>query len=149
MSLAAWVPLSDTVSVPAADGPVEIRLFGLSADSIAFLAADNEKTVGALYAALIAGELTRDNLPEIIATLASEAPIFVANVIAFGAQEPDQQEQAARLPIGVQVEAVEKIFALTFAGDFPLKKSREIVAKAVKAMSYLLTSEDGSEKSES
>lgn len=47
-------------------------------------------------------------------TVVRESPLLVAQLIALACDEPDQTEVAGKLPLPVQVEAIRKIFEITF-----------------------------------
>lgn len=152
MGLSTLVLRRDTIEVPVEGGVEALTLYGLGADAIAFLAQSHGATLGAVYAMAVEGKLSTENAGDVIMGLLDEAPILVASVIAFGAREPEAIEDAAALPLATQIEAVEKIVKLTFAGDRAPKKVVEIVNRMVEALSGLLnrpTSTSSSGASES
>lgn len=134
MGLASYLPLRDSMDVVGEGGTTTLVLYGLEAHHIAFLAQEHSSALGALYDSAIAGEITSERVPLVLETLLDEAPRLVAAVIAFGCREPEAMGQAASLPIGAQVEAVEKIVRLTLAGDTGGKKVLAIVNQLAEAM---------------
>lgn len=138
MGLSNLVLRSDAIEIPVEGGVESIPLYGLGADAVAFLAHSHGAALGAIYAMAVEGKLTIDNVGDVISELLDEAPIVVATVIAFGAREPTAVDFAAQLPFATQIEAVEKIVKLTFAGDHAPKKVVEVVNRMVEAVAGLL-----------
>lgn len=68
------------------------------------------------------------DVSKIIMGLVSDAPGFVANVIALAADEPDQAEKAEKLPFPVQIELLMKVAEMTFEDVGGLKKGMETIA---------------------
>lgn len=59
------------------------------------------------------------------------APGIVNEAIAHAANEPGAAAQVAQLPIGVQLEAIEKMFELTFEAEGGVKKFGETLVRLV------------------
>lgn len=133
MSLASFVPLRDSVEIVGEGGAQSLTLYGLEGLHLALLVQEHREALAAVYASVIAGEVTAQSVPQVLETLLDEAPRLVAAVIAFGCREPDAMLQAAALPIGTQIEAVEKIVRLTLAGDPGGKKALAIVNRLAEA----------------
>lgn len=71
------------------------------------------------------GDVTMEGMAEIADTLLLKSPTLVAHAILLAADEPitqDSVQQALRLSIGVQTDAIEKIGRLTFEGSGGVKK---------------------------
>lgn len=64
----------------------------------------------------------RDNSDELLSTLLQQFPLVVANVIALACDEPDEWQNARRLPMPTQMEAVIEIARLTFEDAEGFKK---------------------------
>lgn len=140
MALSTLRVRRDTVDVENAEGgTTTLTLYGLGADAVAFLAQEHGPVLGALYNAAIKGEINVGNVEQSVVRLLNEAPLLAASVIAFGCREPEAMEQAADLPVGVQILALQKIFHLTFASEASLKKVGEIVSTLGAAMNGLLS----------
>jgi hypothetical protein len=65
----------------------------------------------------------------VLTTLAADAPILAAHIIACCAGDPDAHEQAKQLPIPLQIEALTQIFRLTFEEYGGLEKTVAALAK--------------------
>lgn len=130
----------------AEGGKTALTLYGLSGAHAAMLVEDFGPALGTLYTAAVKGQLTATSIGPLVTQVLDEAPVLVALIIAYGCREPDAWEQAADLPLGVQIEAVEKIFTLTFGqGAAGLKKLVEIVGSlgVMNGQAPLATSESG------
>jgi 3-keto-L-gulonate-6-phosphate decarboxylase len=138
--LSKLVPLRDTIEVPSDGGTVTLTLYGLGADAVTFLAQEHGEALGTVYAMAVAGGIDAENVTTVVETLLAETPVLIATVIAFGCREPEAIEQAAQLPLVSQIEAVEKIVRLTFAGGTSAKKLGEIVSRWTGVLSGLLPS---------
>lgn len=137
-TLSSLVLRTEKLAVETEGGVVEIPLRGLSADALAFLAQDHGEQLGAIYSMVVSGNLDATNATAALTALLDEAPIFVATVIAFAAGEPAAIENAAALPLSTQLEALEKIWHLTFAGEHAPKKALAIVNRVVAAMGAMV-----------
>jgi len=80
--------------------------------------------------------------PETVGQLLSMAmgqfPEAVAELIALAADEPDMTAKVQKLPIGVQLDAIEKIIALTFSGEADVKKLVETVTRMAEGVTASL-----------
>lgn len=150
-ALSNLVLRTDSVEVPVEGGTSSLKLRGLSADAIAFMAQFHGEALGAVYTRAVQGGIDATNVVAALDELLSEAPILAATAIAFAADEPDAIEQAAALPLGTQIEALEKIFRLTFEGE-SAPKAWAIVRNLAETIAAKLnlreTSEAGSTRSE-
>lgn len=75
--------------------------------------------------------VTTDEVKEIIRAVIPAAPDIVGAVIAMAADEFDDDgvDIANKLPINIQVEALENIFSMTFTSDAELKKLLESITR--------------------
>jgi hypothetical protein len=71
---------------------------------------------------------------DLMTELVREAPILVANLIALCADEPNQMENASKLPITAQIEALSKIAKLTFTDLASVKKLAADVMSIVRGI---------------
>lgn len=126
MSLSSLAIPSETVSLGAAGS---FTVYGLTADGIGYLVRKHEADLGEAYAAVRSGEMDA----AAIASLVQRFSGLAATVIAVSAGEPEMAETAARLPLSVQVDAIEKIGALTFVGEDAAKKFIETVIRWMQA----------------
>lgn len=124
MSLAAFQPEKQTVEIGAG---VSLSIRGLSLNDISNLIklhAGDLDGVFDLYSQ--ASESGRDFDGIVFANylmqLISSAPGLVSSIIATAADEPDQVDNAALLPLPVQYDIMQKIFGLTFSDIATLKK---------------------------
>lgn len=113
MGLADYQPSRETITFKG--GSFKVK--GLSLDDVGVLMKHHLSDLDALFA-LYAKDVNPDMAAAVTAqyavSLIREAPGLVANVIALGAEEPDNVAFARRLPMPVQVEAIKRIALLTF-----------------------------------
>ena len=114
----------------------KFRVQGLSFAQIVRLARDFRPIAEELYLKASAGELSAD-VTEVVQSLLIQCETAVAAVIAHGLGSPDQIEKAAALPVGVQVEVIEKIVRLTISNEGGLEKLIESVVRAVEVAAKL------------
>lgn len=136
MTLSRIAVPGTSVEVPVEDGTVVLRLRGLSFEDIGVILSGQGDSLRALWD-MHAGAGSRENLfdpDNVLRSVLYEAPLLAAQIIAHGAGEPEALEQAAALPIWVQIEALEKIWRLTFARDDSLKKALAFVDAAYRSL---------------
>ena len=92
--------VAPSLTVKVGDGGFEVR--GLSIADVANLMDGYTQELAALFD----GDVT-------IADLVKTSPGFVAKLIASAAGEPDAVDAVERLPVGVQIRALEAIWELT------------------------------------
>lgn len=124
MSLAAFQPVKAQVQI--AEG-VNIAIRGLSLNDISNLIklhAGDLDGVFDLYAEASESGREFDGIifANYLMKLISSAPGLVSSIIATAADEPDQVDNAALLPLPVQYDIMQKIFGLTFSDIATLKK---------------------------
>lgn len=98
---------------------------GLNLEDISFLVQVHKNDVDSVVS-LFQGKIGKDKTPEgvakvvqkngseLIVELIQRFPLLIANVICVAADEPEQWENASKLPMPVQVEAVLAIATHTF-----------------------------------
>ena len=128
MTLSSYVERQETVELPGND-PLVVR--GFSLPDILLVVHRHRGMVEELFTQLASGELKYETAEETIMTVVGEFAPVVGQVIASASGEPDEWETAMRLPLGVQVEALEKIVHLTFEANGGLEKFMGIIAKAL------------------
>lgn len=86
------------------------------------------------------GELSVDvaDMAGVAAILQQAAPNFVAEAIACASDAPEQAAKVAKLGLGVQLDALEKVATLTFAAEGGLKKVVETVIRIAQGTTGLL-----------
>lgn len=120
MALRDYKPRQDYITVN--DETVAVR--GLTVEDIAILIDAYKDPIVELYAIFEGSRTAKDaegddalqaRLDRIIVESVQRAPHLVGAIIALAADEPDASEQAKSLPFTVQVDALVKIFTLTFS----------------------------------
>lgn len=128
MALADYQP--ERVTIEFKGGSFSVK--GLSLDDVTVLMRhylDDLDEILAIYARDVDPQKTVAATAQYAVALVREAPALVAHVIALAAEEPDRIEQARRLPIPVQVEALKEIGRLTFEEAGGAKKFFESLAE--------------------
>lgn len=96
-------------TIVVGDDSFEVK--GLTIEGVANLLKVNASIVNDLFN----GNLSLDGVLK-------SAPAFAAVIIATAAGEPDAVENAAQLPAGTQIEALEAIWNMTLPNEEVLKK---------------------------
>ncbi|RWO06285.1 MAG: hypothetical protein EOS07_21840 [Mesorhizobium sp.] len=109
--------------------PIAVR--GLCLPDIALIVRGHREVLGELYTKAIAGTL-QGSVEEIAISMVADFVPLASLVIACGMDAPQHAAIAAKFPLHVQAEALEKIFKLTLVGEGGLEKLMEIVAGAMK-----------------
>lgn len=133
MSLASYTPESRGVEI---GGVVKFHVTGLSLSHVEILIRTHLDDIEALFDLFMneGGNFESDDLKRLGISLATNAPGFVANVIALAAGEQDATENAARLPLGTQLSTVSDVMELTFMEVGGIKKFMETVAGLLKSI---------------
>lgn len=125
MPLAGFQPETRAIQLKGDDF---FHVKGLSLNDIAVLLREHFPDLDALFEMFQDFEnVTRDQLNPLVLSLVSQAPGFVANVIALAAGEGDSSD-AEKLPGPVQVKALLAIGELTFHEVGGVGKAMEMVA---------------------
>lgn len=135
MGLKNLVIASETVEVPGNE-PLVVR--GLGLDSVIFLVRNNQSGLEEVFSHVQNGTIQASSIEGLAVTLADRAGPLAFQIIACGAGEPSEWKQVAYLPLPVQVEALEKIIRLTFAGDGGVEKFLETVTRMMSGAADLL-----------
>jgi hypothetical protein len=131
MSLANYKPPSRDVPL----GDTSLHLEGLSLEHIAILVREHLPDLEALLEVFTsAGAKDVEDFKKIAFALVTQAPGFVANLIALSAGEPDSAEQAMKISAAKQIEILLAIGDLTFTEVGGIKKALEMVAGLLSAM---------------
>lgn len=141
--LSTYTPQTETVEIPG--GHLVLR--GLCPDDLVVLLRENYESLAMLFnryiadpdfgqalmsdgAAMQNGEAPMDKaVTDAVLDVLQKAPDLVAQAIALAAEEPGAVQQAKRLPLSVQMEAVEVIVVLTLRAEGGLGKLTERVTR--------------------
>jgi hypothetical protein len=113
MALADYQP--ERVDIPFKGGSFQVK--GLSLDDVSVLMKHHLTDMDELlelYSRNVSQDIAVAATAQYAVTLVREAPALVANVLALAAEEPDSVDNARRLPIPTQIEALKVIGRLTF-----------------------------------
>ncbi len=125
MSLAGYTPETRTVPL---GGDRSFAVQGLSLNHVSVLVREHFPDLDAIVELFQNfDKLTPDQFQPLALSLISQAPGFVANVIALAAGEGDASD-AAKLPAPIQLLALQHIGELTFTEVGGVGKAWEIVA---------------------
>lgn len=103
-----------------------------------------ESFVASLEKMRVAGKVNLLDMGQIAVQILDRIPGAGAHAIALCADEPDAVEQAQGLPLPVQMDALEKIFMLTFTGDGSIKKVLEVAIRMLQGTRGLIETDQGS-----
>ena len=125
------------------DDSMSFVVRGISFEDITRLVAKHGPVLTLVYSRFVElkGDhgLTPEALGGIVTSLVDQFPDVVADVIGIAAEERDQIEKVKRLPIGIQLDAIDKIVRLTFSGDAELKKVVETVTRMAQGVQGAMT----------
>jgi hypothetical protein len=87
------------------------------------------------------GRVTDEAIKKVLVQSASEFPDLASNIIALASDSFDDEgiKIAKSIPLPIQVEALEAIFALTFSSEAAVKKMLESLTRMAMAASGALT----------
>lgn len=151
MGLTAFTPKTETVDLPDG-GKFAVR--GLSLEDFTVLLRSHYKAVKSIFdryvteAAIEAMDqaengdqpLGLSDLHGVVLEALEAAPGLVGDVIARGADETDNPHVARLLPLGVQIDAVEKIVRLTLEAEGGVEKLVESVSRLAGSLTELTAS---------
>lgn len=152
MSLRGFKPLTETVALP--DGET-FSVRGLSLEDISILLRHHyepirvlfDRYVGAASAEAVTQTLGAEDvgpgLEDVFRDALSMAPGLLADAIALGADEPDLADAARKLPVGVQIDAVEKVITLTLKAEGGVEKLTETVTRLANGLTSLNVDRSG------
>lgn len=113
MGLADYQPPAETIEYKG--GSFDVR--GIALDDLALLLKNHMADIDALidiYEKEVREDVRVTAIAQYAMGLVKEAPGLVANAIALCSDAPDSVDKARRLPLAVQVKALEAIGRLTF-----------------------------------
>lgn len=131
-------------TIPYGEQEFEVRGFG--APDLMTLTAKHGTILAMVFGKIqqdrVPGQpVTTDAVKGILRDVAGDFPDLAAAVIAIASESNDDEgmEVARRLPLPVQVEALEAIFMLTFSSEAEVKKLVESLSRMAVAASGALT----------
>lgn len=130
MGLRDYAPAVETIDLPNGDSFV-VR--GLSLNDITALVRDHYDMAAALFDKYVAAASSEavdtaigikdgNHVRDAVLDALKAAPGLLSDTIAHAADEPDMAGNVARLPLGVQIEAVEAVIRLTLEAEGGLEK---------------------------
>lgn len=130
MSLSDFQVPTESVKIP---GGASFSVRGLSLDDISSLVQRYRPALQSIYEEFEQqGDFTLESTASLVEGMIASFPGFVAYAIALASDEPEQAELARKLPMSVQVEAVEHIGRLTFVAEGGPKKVLATVVRVLK-----------------
>jgi hypothetical protein len=144
MSLKNLAPL--TATIPFGENSLTVR--GLALADLSTIIRQEGAFIGRELKSLtemafLDGDLSPGDAVSMAGTLLDKSPPLAAAMIAAGCDEGGEPEAiniAMRLPLGVQLAALEAIVKMTFAGSSP-QRTIETVVQAIRSTSALTSAE--------
>lgn len=120
------------------DQKIEVR--GIAAADIMVAAQDYGPEIAIIFGKVQSGDFGGD-IKSAIVKMTRELPEMAGAVIALASDDyaPETVEVATKLPIPVQIEAIEAIFHETFYSEAEVKKLMESLTRMITAVSGVLT----------
>lgn len=135
MALKDYVVPSAEVRI---DANTTFTVRGISFKDMTDLAARHAPALALAYAKFVVTKedigLRPETIGQIIYMVAEEFPEIVHSTIALAADEKGMETIIEKLPVGVQLEALEKTVALTFSGEADIKKLVETITRMVQGV---------------
>lgn len=136
MSLASYTPPSTTVELPRG-GSLTVR--GLAAEDISTLLRRHGQELETLYAKAVSGEIPEKAVAAMMMqTVLQSFPYLAADIIALAADEPENYETAAKLPLPTQMTLLTAIFNNTFETEDDVKNFLAAFVTAAQKFQKLL-----------
>lgn len=107
------------------DGDNEVVVRGLSLNDIVQLMVVNRDAVEAMFGEFAGRDpeqIKDTEITEVAMNLIETAPAMVAHIIALAADATDEFDNIMKLPVGMQMDALEKVGGLTFTSGGGAKK---------------------------
>lgn len=150
MGLGTFTPATETVALP--DGE-KFAVRGLSFEDFTILLRDHYASLEVLFDRYVSeaalakvdqdaadGALGLGDIRGVVLEALREAPALLGDVIARAADETENPHMARYLPMGVQIEAIQKIVELTLTQEGGLEKLFETAKTAWTSMAGLARS---------
>jgi hypothetical protein len=123
----------------------EFAVRGLSLEHITFIVRAHGVALNSVFDKIVQkaadpeGEFSAGEVGDMVLPFLQEVPQVAAMIIASGAGDPSDTELARRLPVPVQVEALEQVLRLTFDAEGGPKKFLQTVIRLMKGTQGLLS----------
>lgn len=117
-----------TRTVPLGQKGQSVKLTGLSLEGIAILIREHQPDLEGIYEMFVQAEKLSDgDWLKMAASIASQAPGLVANIIAVSANEPESAPIVMKMPIPLQVDLLVAAGEMTFSEPGSVKKTLQMV----------------------
>lgn len=146
--LSTYTPATEKVALP---GGGEFAVRGLSLEDFTILLRSHYETLEHLFDQYLTeaalekvdqeatdGALGLGDMKGMVLEALSKAPALVGDVIAHAAGEVEHSHRARLLPVGVQIEAVQKIITLTLEAEGGMEKLFETAKTAWTSLAGLV-----------
>lgn len=144
MALKDFLARTESVSFPG--GSFDVGAINLG--TITMIVSNDMERLKALYdLAESAGVTKNPDMIQVTKFLVENAPDILAKIIAYSSGEPNAAVTAAKLPVGVQLDALNKIVGLTFEAEGGVKKFGETLMALVAQLTEGLTAANESTRS--
>lgn len=141
MSLRDYAVPTETVKI---DNKTSFTVLGISFEDLSKIIVKHGPVCVMLYAQFIeskeANGLRPETLGQFISMGMTKFPEAVTDMIwiASGDEAPEVREIVRRLPVGVQIDAIQKIIGLTFTGEADVKKLVELITQMSESVTGVL-----------
>ena len=126
-----------TLEVPLPGGST-FAVRGISSQDVAVLISQHASAMETFFARFQSGAAQTQSDLETGMSLIIEAPALMAKVIALAADEPSMESVVARLPVGVQLDALQKIAKISFEASGGPGEFVDAVVRLVKGTTALI-----------
>lgn len=126
-----------TLEVPLPDGN-SFAVRGISAEDVAILISGHASAMDTFFARFQSGAAQAQSDMEMGMSLITEAPGLMSKIIALAADEPHMEALVRKLPIGTQLDALQKIAKVSFESSGGMGNFVDAVARLVKGTTGLL-----------
>jgi len=133
MSLSNYNPETTTVDLPGRGGSLTVR--GLSFQDLTALIRDHRETIEKLF-----NDYSDDgsNAHSLLTKLLTNSPEFCAHVIALACDEPEAVDNALRLPLTAQLDALIAVGKMTFEEAGGVKKFLEQIIMIIQGVTGVM-----------
>lgn len=125
-----------TANIEIPGGAFTVR--GLSPTEIEVLARNHKATLGALFERFMGKASTNSDMTAIIGAIVKDAPELMAHIICLAADEPDAIDSVLKIPVSIQLTALERIAAFTFTVEGDLGNLMATALKSLGGVNGLL-----------
>ena len=149
MALKDYQVRTEIVKIPDGEGGfTDQAVRGLEPADIMYMLTEQRDALESFFSRVQSGSLAADDYSAMVQGIMADTPALLGLVIACACDEPTLSGIAQRLPLTVQVDAIDKIARLTFAAEGGAKKALETVVRAMASTTAMqsahLPSQNGS-----